>query len=122
MEPCTCCASVTMVPILARTPSVRKSCERRSTPARRRKIERMVAARARPNAASGSRDAPLLLRPPENAGWSTPNNLPAQLTSFVGRDAECAEAVRLLGSVPTLARLVTLTGTGGVGKTRLALA
>src|SRR5215207_1855975 len=33
MEPCMCCASVTMAPIPARTPSVRKSCERRSTPA-----------------------------------------------------------------------------------------
>src|SRR5215207_5513024 len=33
MEPCMCCASGMMVPIPARTPSVRKSCERRSTPA-----------------------------------------------------------------------------------------
>src|SRR5438445_11572334 len=81
----------------------------------------MVAARARPNAGSASSDAPLHLRPPENAGWSTPNNLPAQLTSFVGRESECAEVVRLLGSEPAVARLVTLTGTGGVGKTRLAL-
>jgi predicted ATPase/class 3 adenylate cyclase len=47
-----------------------------------------------------------------------PNNLPLQLTSFVGRDAEIAETVRLLGDH----RLVTLTGAGGTGKTRLALA
>jgi predicted ATPase/class 3 adenylate cyclase len=47
-----------------------------------------------------------------------PNNLPLQLTSFVGRQAEIAEAVRLMGQN----RLVTLTGPGGTGKTRLALA
>ncbi|MEU4247972.1 LuxR C-terminal-related transcriptional regulator [Amycolatopsis sp. NPDC026612] len=44
-------------------------------------------------------------------------NLPAELTSFVGRRHELGEAKRLL----TTARLVTLTGAGGVGKTRLAL-
>ncbi|MEU1180084.1 LuxR C-terminal-related transcriptional regulator [Streptomyces sp. NPDC005820] len=43
--------------------------------------------------------------------------LPAAFTSFVGRQREMAEVRRLLGS----ARLVTLTGAGGVGKTRLAL-
>jgi predicted ATPase/class 3 adenylate cyclase len=46
-----------------------------------------------------------------------PNNLPLQLTSFVGRESEIAEVGRLLASV----RLLTLTGTGGCGKTRLAL-
>jgi predicted ATPase/class 3 adenylate cyclase len=45
------------------------------------------------------------------------NNLPRQLTSFVGRGQEMAEVKRLLGA----ARLVTLTGSGGAGKTRLAL-
>ncbi|WP_326820695.1 ATP-binding protein [Streptosporangium sp. NBC_01756] len=43
--------------------------------------------------------------------------LPAEVTSFVGRRHEVAEARRLLCD----ARLVTLTGVGGVGKTRLAL-
>ncbi len=45
------------------------------------------------------------------------HNLPAQLTSFVGRSQEIAELRRLLSTT----RLVTLTGAGGCGKTRLAL-
>jgi non-specific serine/threonine protein kinase len=44
-------------------------------------------------------------------------NLPLQLTRFVGRDAELVEVRQRL----TQERLVTLTGPGGVGKTRLAL-
>lgn len=44
-------------------------------------------------------------------------NLPHELTSFVGRRREMAEVRRLL----SVSRLVTLTGVGGVGKTRLAL-
>ena len=44
-------------------------------------------------------------------------NLPDQLSSFIGREAELAQ----LRALVTGARLVTLTGTGGVGKTRLAL-
>ncbi len=43
--------------------------------------------------------------------------MPAELTSFVGRRGEVAEVKRLLAE----SRLVTLTGVGGVGKTRLAL-
>ena len=45
------------------------------------------------------------------------DNLPAQLASFVGRGKELAEVRALMGS----SRLVTLTGAGGSGKTRLAL-
>jgi predicted ATPase/DNA-binding CsgD family transcriptional regulator len=48
---------------------------------------------------------------------STPNNLPADLTSFVGREPQLAELRRLLRH----ARLITLTGPGGAGKTRLAV-
>jgi predicted ATPase/class 3 adenylate cyclase len=48
---------------------------------------------------------------------ATPNNLPPQLTSFVDR-AELANAAALLGRT----RLLTLTGPGGTGKTRLSLA
>src|SRR5712664_1937809 len=46
------------------------------------------------------------------------DNLPADLTSLVGRRAESAAVKQRLAE----SRLVTLTGTGGVGKTRLALA
>ena len=45
------------------------------------------------------------------------HNLPAQVTTFVGRQHEVREAHHLLDS----ARLLTLTGPGGIGKTRLAL-
>jgi predicted ATPase/class 3 adenylate cyclase len=46
-----------------------------------------------------------------------PNNLPIQLTSFVGREKEKVEIKAMLES----ARLVTLTGSGGTGKTRLTI-
>jgi predicted ATPase len=46
-----------------------------------------------------------------------PNNLPGELTSFVGRRAELAQ----IGESLQRARLLTLTGAGGCGKTRLAL-
>ena len=45
------------------------------------------------------------------------HNLPQQLTSFVGRESEIDELKQLLGTT----RLLTLTGAGGCGKTRLAL-
>ena len=44
-------------------------------------------------------------------------NLPAQTTCFLGRDADLAAVVAVLGT----ARMVTLTGVGGIGKTRLSL-
>ena len=46
-----------------------------------------------------------------------PSNLPIQLTSFIGRERDIAQVKRLLAA----SRLVTLTGPGGAGKTRLAL-
>ena len=46
-----------------------------------------------------------------------PNNLPVQLTSFIGREAECAAVTELIAAN----RHVTITGSGGCGKTRLAL-
>jgi predicted ATPase/class 3 adenylate cyclase len=62
---------------------------------------------------SGTRDQ----FPPPRTLDSTPNNLPTQLTSFIGRDADVAEGGRLLAGT----RLLTLTGPGGIGKTRLSL-
>jgi predicted ATPase/DNA-binding SARP family transcriptional activator len=61
-------------------------------------------------------------RPPEAAGQTPPaarrrSNLPAQLTSFVGREDELQRLSKLLGE----SRLVTLTGPGGAGKTRLSV-
>jgi predicted ATPase/class 3 adenylate cyclase len=48
---------------------------------------------------------------------ATPNNLPQQLTSFIGREREREEIEELLEST----RLLTLLGMGGLGKTRLSL-
>ena len=55
--------------------------------------------------------------PPLRSLDARPNNLPTQLTSFVGRERELAEAGALLETN----RLVTFTGPGGTGKTRLSL-
>src|SRR5208282_5772117 len=48
---------------------------------------------------------------------ATPNNLPQQVTSFVGRERELTEIRKLLRTT----RMVTLLGAGGIGKTRLSL-
>ena len=50
-------------------------------------------------------------------GYSPPGNLPVELSSFVGRGRELLEIKRLLA----VAHTVTLTGPGGIGKSRLAL-
>lgn len=55
--------------------------------------------------------------PPLRAPDVLPNNLPVQLTTFVGRDREISELKRLLAE----RRLLTLVGPGGTGKTRLSL-
>ncbi|MCA1842441.1 MAG: LuxR family transcriptional regulator, partial [Actinobacteria bacterium] len=54
--------------------------------------------------------------PPLPSLDATPNNLPVQLTSFIGRTGELEQLKRLLAEH----RLVTLTGAGGAGKSRLA--
>ncbi len=48
-----------------------------------------------------------------------PHNFPAQVTNFVGREREQADLVKLI--LDRKARLITLTGPGGTGKTRLAM-
>jgi hypothetical protein len=55
--------------------------------------------------------------PPLRTIDNLPNNLPAQLTSFVGREKELADVRRLLANT----HLLTLVGSGGTGKTRLSL-
>ncbi|HLY88723.1 MAG TPA: winged helix-turn-helix domain-containing protein [Acetobacteraceae bacterium] len=55
--------------------------------------------------------------PPLRSISSKPNNLPAQLTALIGRTEETAKVKRAL----LMSRLGTITGTGGLGKTRLAL-
>jgi predicted ATPase/DNA-binding SARP family transcriptional activator len=57
--------------------------------------------------------------PPSEEARSSPVELPVQATPFVGRERELKQIAELLED-PTL-RLMTLTGPGGVGKTRLAL-
>ncbi|MFN7954937.1 MAG: tetratricopeptide repeat protein [bacterium] len=63
--------------------------------------------------------APDLLQdfPPLKTLDAIPNNLPVQLTHFIGREQPIAE----IGQALARSRLVTLTGSGGAGKTRLAL-
>jgi len=63
--------------------------------------------------APGLRD----LFPPLLSLGSLPNNLPRQVTALIGRDEVVAEVEALIAQSP----LVTLVGTGGVGKTRIAL-
>lgn len=55
--------------------------------------------------------------PPLESLTTVPNNLPVELTSFIGREADMERVVSLFEAT----RLVTLTGPGGVGKTRLAI-
>jgi ATP-dependent Clp protease ATP-binding subunit ClpA len=50
---------------------------------------------------------------------ASPNNLPVQPTPFIGREKQVTAVVRLLSREDV--RLLTLTGPGGTGKTRLAL-
>ena len=61
-------------------------------------------------------EAPVTVVPPAKR-----TNLPAPLTSFVGREWECREVGELLRPGGAGSRLVTLVGAGGCGKTRLAI-
>jgi non-specific serine/threonine protein kinase len=88
-------------------------CSENLTPARLAATAAVLAARVDGDAASPGGHAPRRPAPPSVAAPP----LPRALTSFVGRESELVEARTLLGQT----RLLTLTGAGGVGKTRLAL-
>src|SRR5262245_1526419 len=75
-------------------------------------VDRSPPSASQPHAPSPGDGAQLRLVP------RPAHNLPVQLSSFIGRARELAEIGRLLSST----RLLTLTGPGGCGKTRLALA
>jgi len=70
----------------------------------------------------GPRPIAVVNGPPGEARASSraqsPHNMPRQLTSFIGRDQDMTELAHVLDQTP----LLTLTGPGGVGKTRLAYA
>jgi DNA-binding XRE family transcriptional regulator len=78
-------------------------------------------ASAQPNTPPRPRHPVAPCPPPKAAGVSRTSgasgNLPAQLTRFIGREQQIEEVKQLLSA----SRLVTLTGIGGCGKTRLAL-
>ena len=71
-----------------------------------------------PRKIQGNSSGRLTAVPGRHRDESPPNNLPSEFSSFVGREKELAEVGRLLKD----ARLLTLTGSGGCGKIRLALA
>ena len=84
---------------------------------RRACIGRCCAVRSTPTRRSGRRAWRGRARGAARAAEPARHNLPIALTSFIGRDRELREVARLLDRN----RLVTLTGAGGSGKTRLAL-
>jgi len=59
--------------------------------------------------------------PPLKTMGTVANNLPAAMTSFIGRSTELEQIDQILESGKSKVRMVTLTGPGGTGKTRLAL-
>ncbi|HYW90609.1 MAG TPA: tetratricopeptide repeat protein [Chloroflexota bacterium] len=76
--------------------------------------------------ASGQVSVPIEARPPSPGAAAPRSDAPARLpvppTGLIGRDLEVAEISALLASAAGSARLVTLVGPGGVGKTRLVVA
>jgi predicted ATPase/DNA-binding CsgD family transcriptional regulator len=85
-----------------------------------RQIYNKLGVHSRTQAVAQAREAGLLDTQPDvpaRPAVAPKHNLPAQVTSFVGREREIAQVKQLLGT----ARLLTLTGPPGTGKTRLAL-
>jgi len=91
------------------------------TPARLRTLIQRCLEKAADQRLQRAADAREELRRPEASGerLKPPSGLPVPRTSLVGRDAELAHVATHLGE--GRARLVTLTGPGGSGKTRLAI-
>ncbi|MCA1718588.1 MAG: LuxR C-terminal-related transcriptional regulator [Actinobacteria bacterium] len=89
---------------------LRRELDREPNVASRRLHEEILANRFSPTHPPGE-------RPTEDAERARQHNLPAARTSFVGRERELVELKRALA----MTRLLTLTGAGGCGKTRLAL-
>src|SRR5262245_45211732 len=79
-------------------------------------VARLLELGAATHAHTSESDAPQPIGEPR----PTPHNLPIQLTSFIGREKEIIEIKRLLSKNEGGLRLLTLTGPGGCGKTRLA--
>src|SRR5438067_12133459 len=90
---------------------------------RRTTLALLVEALQLPSAQRTALEAAARLGGSASAGYPDlariPGNLPAQLTSFVGREREVRKVRSLLCREDI--RLVTLTGPGGIGKTRLAI-
>ena len=91
---------------------LRRSLEADPDPETRRLYRRLLVGSVEAPGSAGP-DGPLTV----GAASERANNLPAPASSFVGREREIVEVERLLAST----RLLTLTGVGGSGKTRLAL-
>ena len=96
--------------------TLRRELEADPDPETRRLYQEVLAGRLDPEPDAG---APVEARPPgaRRGPAAMRHNLPVALTSFIGRERDLAELRRRLER----ARLVTLTGPGGAGKTRMAL-
>ena len=84
------------------------------------RLQEVAAALAQPSnrpPTTGTDATPGVTKPVVFGVGAVRHNLPSETSVFLGRRAETNEVQRLVGA----ARIVTLTGTGGVGKTRLAL-
>lgn len=97
--------------------ALRRDLDASPQPGTERLVEEIRAGRFPASGLSPPRPAAAVSPEPRVDRSSLPTNLPPRLTSFVGRQRELAEIRRLM----TRGRLITLTGPGGCGKTRLAL-